>query len=101
RLGREWHYQMRLPIKSNDRDTALYIADQHFKNGIKVPVVRKMRCPSTTGLNHDCQRERLRIAVFLQSEMLQNAVICEHKVIRFQVEDWISVFRAHKHRDHN
>ena len=60
-----------------------------------------MCCPRAARLNHNRERERLRICVYFQSGMLRIAIICEHKVIRFQPEDWLSVVGAHKHRDHD
>lgn len=58
---------MRRTVEGNDGDAVLHAADQRVEDGIiQLPIVVEVTCSGAASLNHDCQRQRLRIRVLIE-----------------------------------
>lgn len=80
---------MRRTVDTNESNAVLHAAYEGVEDGIQLPVVIEVTCSSAAGLNDDCQRQRLRVGVFNDSQILRDAVVGEEEVVSREFEDYL------------
>jgi hypothetical protein len=60
-----------------------------------------MPCSGTSGLNNDCQRQRLRVGVLIECDLLRYAIVGEKEIVSSELKDDFSSLGLHKDRNLN
>ena len=89
---------MRRTVEANDGDAVLHAADQRVEDRIQLLVVDEVACSSAASLNDDGQRQRLRIRVLIECEILRYAVVGEQEVVSREFKDHLSSLGLHQDR---
>ncbi len=79
----------------------LHVADQRVEDRIQLLIVDEVTRPSAASLDDDCQRQRLRIGVWIERKLLRYAVIGEQKVVSGEFEDYFSRLVCHQYGNHH
>jgi hypothetical protein len=57
-----------------------------------------MSCSGTPRFNNDCQRQRLRIGILIECEVLRYAIVGEKEVVSHEFKDYLSSLGLHEDR---
>ena len=87
---------MRRTVEANDGDAVLHAADQRVEDGIQLPVVVEVTRSGAARLNDDGQRQRLRIGVLIECQILRYAVVGEEEVVSREFKDHLSCLGLHQ-----
>jgi hypothetical protein len=77
-------------VETDDGNAVLHAADQSVDDGIQSPVVSEVTRSGSPCLNDDRQRERQRVGVLNDSQILWDAVVGEAEVVSREPEDYTS-----------
>ncbi len=90
--------EMRRVVEADDGNAVLHAADQGVNDGIQFPVVSEVPPSGAPCFNDDRQRQRLRVSVLNESEILWYAVVGEAEVVSCESKDHLSCPGLHEDR---